>query len=550
VASFKILSRVPAADLISPEQAEYNVLSKYFDGTAAASFFGGTPGTAPLNYLQIYSPDILYATAHVNAPAQVVETGATVAVSAQDLLNLASQKLLQIGEPALPPSPSLSIQKTWQAGVAGANPKRGDVFTYSIAVTNGGNGPASSVSVQDTPDSRPELVLQGSPTLNLGALAAGATQTLTLTATASAVGTYSNTASVAWSDASGNSATASAATTTTVDPQPGDFTATVTAPVALTTGVAQVVAAGGTVYVVNNPGDSVTILNCAGGACSVNTTVALAAGSKPIAMALTDVDGDGINDVLVLNQGTGTVTALLSGNPATPVTSSLGASPLAFAPFHAGDGVPRIAIMFPGTIGIFAWDGQQFQPAGTEAAGQSPSAIVSADFNRDGVDDLLVTDTATGTLQIFLGDGMGGFNLASAVAVGGGPVALATGDLNNDGAIDAAVITSAGLVPLLNDGAGNLAAQPGLPAQGAGAVMLADFNGDGNLDAAVANTSGSSVSLYHGDGSGALTAAGAYLTGKAPVSLAASDLDGNGTADLLVGASGTQDLTILLLGKP
>ena len=77
------------------------MLKVYFDGTAAASFFGGTPGAAPLNYLQIYAVDIQYAEAHVHAPAQVVETGgASVSMSAQDLLNLASQKLLEIGEPA------------------------------------------------------------------------------------------------------------------------------------------------------------------------------------------------------------------------------------------------------------------------------------------------------------------------------------------------------------------------------------------------------------------------------------------------------------------
>jgi hypothetical protein len=51
LASFKTLSDVLSnapKDLISPEQAEYNVLKVYFNGTAAASFFGGTPGAAPL----------------------------------------------------------------------------------------------------------------------------------------------------------------------------------------------------------------------------------------------------------------------------------------------------------------------------------------------------------------------------------------------------------------------------------------------------------------------------------------------------------------------
>ena len=81
------------------------MLNVYFNGTAVASSFGGTPGAAPLNYLQIYPQDIQYATANVNAPAQVVETGGvTVSMTAQALLNLASPKLFTIGEP----SPSIT----------------------------------------------------------------------------------------------------------------------------------------------------------------------------------------------------------------------------------------------------------------------------------------------------------------------------------------------------------------------------------------------------------------------------------------------------------
>ena len=105
LASYTVLSQVPAKDLIPPEQAEYNVLNIYFTGKSAASSFGGTPGVAPLNYLQIYAPDIQYAAAKINSPAQVVETnGVSVAVTAQDLLNLASENLSTIAEPALLPA--------------------------------------------------------------------------------------------------------------------------------------------------------------------------------------------------------------------------------------------------------------------------------------------------------------------------------------------------------------------------------------------------------------------------------------------------------------
>ncbi len=119
------------------------------------------------------------------------------------------------------------------------------------------------------------------------------------------------------------------------------------------------------------------------------------------------------------------------------------------------------------------------------------------------------------------------------IPVGDTPAALALGDLNNDAAPDAVVVTAAGV-----------------PAKGAGAIVLPDFNGDGNLDAAVANTSSSSMSLFRGDGTGNLAAAGSYLTGRGPSTLAASDLDTNsGTANLIAGDSGSQDLTILLFPK-
>jgi uncharacterized protein (TIGR03437 family) len=98
--SYKTYGKVPATDLIPPEQSEFNVLSVYFNGTSVASSFNGTPGIAPLNYLQIYAPDIQYAEQNVNAPAQVVAGSVTVSITAQALLNMASAKLFTIGEPS------------------------------------------------------------------------------------------------------------------------------------------------------------------------------------------------------------------------------------------------------------------------------------------------------------------------------------------------------------------------------------------------------------------------------------------------------------------
>ena len=505
--------------------------------TGATVAFSGTNATVSPTSVQTDSMGLASAQVTLGASVGPAKVTGTVAGLAPVTFNFT----------VIQTATSLIIDETWQATSAG-NPRRGDTFTYTIQLTNGSE-PAMAVSVQDTPDSRSELAMQGPLTFNLGTLAPGTSQTLTVQASASASGTYVNNAAVTWSDSSGKSATASVSTTTPVDPQPGDFVANLTTPVALNSGVRQVLADGATVYVINNPGDSLTILICASGACNVTSTVALGTGANPIGVIKMDVDGDGQNDVMILNQGAGTITTLLSSSSGALQVSSVGTGPVAFAPFLAGDGVPRVAVVFPGSIAIFAWDGQQFRPGATAATGTAPSAVVNGDFNGDGADDLLVADEGTGTVQILLGDGMGGLNPVNELVVGANATALAVGDMDNNRTLDAAVITDSGLIVLINDGAANLTRQPAVPALNAGAVVLADFNGDGNLDASVANTSGASVSFYRGDGSGMLTPAGAYLTGKMPVSLSAVDLDNDGIADLVCGNSGSQDVVILLFPK-
>jgi hypothetical protein len=143
LASFKTVNKA-AKNLIPSEQAEYNVLSVYCDGTAAASSFGGTQGAAPLNYLQIYSPDVLYAEANVNAPAQVVETGggASVMMSAQDLLNRASQKLLEISEPAAAiTSVGLGVSSTH----IGSFLQGQTTAAYTVFIQNSGSGATTGI---------------------------------------------------------------------------------------------------------------------------------------------------------------------------------------------------------------------------------------------------------------------------------------------------------------------------------------------------------------------------------------------------------------------
>ncbi len=173
LAMYQTFAKVPSNLLIPPEQAEYNVLNFYFTGTSVASTFGATPGVTPLNYLQIYSPDIQYAEANVDAPAQVVQTsGSSVSMSAQELLDLASPLLLAIAEPAslLAPSPAITpgsigptlsttglIQPGEWISIYGTN------FTTTPATWTG-NFPTSLAGVSVTIDGRAAYLSFVNPT--------------------------------------------------------------------------------------------------------------------------------------------------------------------------------------------------------------------------------------------------------------------------------------------------------------------------------------------------------------------------------------------------
>jgi hypothetical protein len=98
----------------SPAQAEYNTLRSAFDQTAAACFFddSGTiqDGGWPLNFLQIYAQDFLYANEHA-CPRQRIETGSGhISESVQDLFDQAAvmiDQVSQIPPPAVSCAPSL-----------------------------------------------------------------------------------------------------------------------------------------------------------------------------------------------------------------------------------------------------------------------------------------------------------------------------------------------------------------------------------------------------------------------------------------------------------
>jgi Flp pilus assembly secretin CpaC len=136
----------------------------------------------------------------------------------------------------------------------------------------------------------------------------------------------------------------------------------------------------------------------------------LAVGTNPVAIAVGDLNTDGIPDLAVVNQGDNTVSIILSSSNADATFSAATGSPLptaatpagiVIANFTAGN-VPSLAVTNQGqsTLGIYiGLGGGTFSNRLEIATPTSPSAIVSAALTSSGLPDVALTALGSTTNQ-------------------------------------------------------------------------------------------------------------------------------------------------------
>jgi Flp pilus assembly secretin CpaC len=290
-------------------------------------------------------------------------------------------------------------------------------------------------------------------------------------------------------------------------------------------------------------------------------------GTSPVALAIADFNGDGHQDLVVANQTDGSLSIFLGvgdGTFTTPATLirnvATAPSAVAVGDFN-NDGKIDIAVTdsASNTLAILLGNGDgTFKTPVTYATGTDPVALAALDFDGDGQPDLAIVNhgdgTTAGTVSILLGKKTGGtqdgtFAAKTDYPVGVGPVAIASADLNLDGFLDLAVTNNLeNTVSVLlgkSDGTFGLKTDYAT-GKGPKGVAIGDFNRDGRSDLAVTNQTDNTVSILLANSDGTFRARTDFATGAGPAGLVAVDFTGDGNPDFAVADQSGNQLSLLV----
>ena len=228
--------------------------------------------------------------------------------------------------------------------------------------------------------------------------------------------------------------------------------------------------------------------------------------------------------------------------PAPRYPAGAGAWRAVVADFDS-DGIPDIVTgnSAANTLTLLHGAGDaSFYPPDTVGTVDRPRGIASGDVDEDGFADLLVANADADVVTVHRGHGNGTFDPGALVAVGNAPESLAVGDLNGDGHLDMVVGLSgeSAMRELLGDGAGGFSPAAKQTAFSPRDIALADLNGDGRLDIAVVLSSSTDVGVLLGTGHGKFSPPVLYDAPDYPYAIAVGEVDGDGLPDLAIAVNG------------
>ena len=350
-------------------------------------------------------------------------------------------------------------------------------------------------------------------------------------------------------------------------------------------------------------GNTLTVLtNNGSGVYGSNT--ALTVGTAPNFVLATDINGDGKVDLVSVNFQDNTLSVLTTngfGGFSSNVTLMVGEEPVCVAAADVnGDGKLDLIsadhsadLSVQTQIGFSSWQynvghepyfviatdienngvfdlitpnlgnneltvltntgGGIFVSNAAVPVGSGPTFLATGDFNGDGWPDLVCANNDSTTLTILTNNRVGGFGSNQTLVVGSGPTSVAPVDVNGDGKLGLAVTVNGYLLFFANDGNGVFA--PGVTLaenNDPKFVVAADVNGDHKPDLICINGLNSKQNDANGtllvllnNGSGGFVSNALYEAGPNPRCVAASDINGDGSVDLICANFNSDTLIVL-----
>lgn len=298
------------------------------------------------------------------------------------------------------------------------------------------------------------------------------------------------------------------------------------------------------------------LLGSGAGVFGPPTNYASGAGTHWIAIG--DLNSDGTDDAVSVNHIEGTLSVFLglpAGSliPMSPIVVDAKPWDVGIADLNLDGALDAVLSSFGAhTISVLIGNsGGQLGPPVPYSTQIKPSGITVGDMDANGQLDVLVANFGSGSVSVFSGSGGGVLGAPSHHPIASTPIDIEAADLNGDGTLDAAVIgQSPASLFALSGGTSGFIDLASYPQSYGEDVRLADFDGDSTLDVVVGDYPGGGVTIRAGGADGTFGPLSTLSAASGAHAIDVADVDRDGRPDVIVAATGTNSVAILLNETP